>query len=313
MMLAAYMNDKAVFDGLYKVTRIATSHRVSGFMAWRLYDNCAPSSSSDWQSATDGDLDIAYALLLADRQWGSGGGVDYRGRANDIIWSLAEWGLSDDQSFIPLGDWVHAGSGVLRTAMRPSDFMPDHFRAFRAVTGDDRWQRGLDNIYGVLSTVQNKMGGLVPDFIVDADGDPSAAPGQVLETAADGTYGVNACRVPWRVGVDYLVNGDSRAKNFASWLTSEADDLAGGTPGNFVGKYYSASGSYYSTDTRGALFYTGPLGVGAMAGTDQSWLNALWEHARSAPKSVYYQDTIRVLSMVAMSGNWWSPHKVACD
>jgi endo-1,4-beta-D-glucanase Y len=285
---------------------------VEDFMAWRLGEKCIPAESSDWQSATDGDMDIAYALLLADRQWGSGSGVNYRTEAYDIIGSLAERGLSDDQSYIRLGDWVHSDSGVLGTAMRPSDFMPDHFRAYQAISGDNRWKSGLDNVYAVLADVQDQMDGLVPDFVINSDSNPAPAAGRVLESAADGTYAVNACRVPWRLGVDYLVNGESRAKTFLTDLTARAKSLSGGNPSAFAGKYYG-DGDSQSQDTKGALFYTGPLGVGAMAAGDQAWLDALWNHAHGAPKSVYYQDALRLLSMIAMSGNWWSPHKVTCD
>ncbi|MBK7196651.1 MAG: hypothetical protein IPH80_29580 [Myxococcales bacterium] len=48
-------------------------------MAWAQDAAChtAPGATT----ATDADLDIAYALLLADRQWGSAGAIDYRGAA----------------------------------------------------------------------------------------------------------------------------------------------------------------------------------------------------------------------------------------
>jgi len=41
--------------------------------------NCAE------DSATDGDLDIAFGLLLADAQWGSSGAIDYHQAARDVI------------------------------------------------------------------------------------------------------------------------------------------------------------------------------------------------------------------------------------
>jgi len=39
----------------------------------------------DFDSAADGDLDIAYALLLADRQWGSCGTVNYLLEAQRVL------------------------------------------------------------------------------------------------------------------------------------------------------------------------------------------------------------------------------------
>ncbi|WP_449437807.1 glycosyl hydrolase family 8 [Pedobacter steynii] len=38
--------------------------------------------------ATDGDMDIAYALLLADKQWGSSGKINYKAEAISIINAL---------------------------------------------------------------------------------------------------------------------------------------------------------------------------------------------------------------------------------
>jgi hypothetical protein len=43
------------------------------------------------------------------------------------------------------------------------------------------------------------------------------------------------------------------------------------------------------------------------SGSNQAWLDALWEEiAASAPED-YYEDSIKLLSMIAVSGNWWSP------
>ena len=50
---------------------------------WRL--TSAMGSAGDGWNATDGDLDIAMALLMADRQWGSAGAVNYRQEALDTI------------------------------------------------------------------------------------------------------------------------------------------------------------------------------------------------------------------------------------
>ena len=312
MILTAFFADKARFDGLWRVTRGARSPVVNDFMSWRLGTSCQPESDFDRRSATDGDMDIAFALMLADRQWGSGGAVDYRAEAYEIIQSLAQWTLGPDLDFVKLGDWVGTDSGVLRTTMRPSDFMPDHFRTFAEVTGDSRWDTAVVNVYATLASVQGQTVGHVPDFVVGADTSPAPAPGQVLESGADGTYGVNACRVPWRIGVDYLMNGEARAKAFLAKLTTWAEGTSGGNPGGFVGKYWP-DGDPYSSDTQGALFYSGPLGVGAMARGGSAWLDKLWTHTRSAGATVYYQDTLRVLTLVAMSGNWWSPHRVPCD
>lgn len=40
--------------------------------------------------------------------------------------------------------------------------------------------------------------------------------------------------------------------------------------------------------------------------SNQSWLNSLWSHtANSAPEN-YYEDSLKLFSMIVMSGNWWA-------
>src|SRR6266540_4179882 len=60
---------KAEFDGLW---RVVTSHLDrKGLMKWKLDGrSCRYADSGTPDSATDGDLDVGYGLLLADRQWG---------------------------------------------------------------------------------------------------------------------------------------------------------------------------------------------------------------------------------------------------
>jgi hypothetical protein len=91
MLIAAYMagldpDAHAIFDGLYAHFRDHPSLTSPDLMAWRQLDGCV--DSPDAYSATDGDLDIAYALLLADRQWGSGGAINYLAEAGRVAAEL---------------------------------------------------------------------------------------------------------------------------------------------------------------------------------------------------------------------------------
>lgn len=51
-------------------------------MAWFQTKSCTSAEGAD--SASDGDLDIAYPLLLADKQWGSCGAIDYAAEAQQV-------------------------------------------------------------------------------------------------------------------------------------------------------------------------------------------------------------------------------------
>ena len=118
-----------------------------------------------------------------------------------------------------LGDWVTPG-GVNSTATysqwttRSSDFMPGHFRAYGAATGDTAyWSGVITAVQNVVTNIQaneSAATGLLPDFIrlVGSPRDPQPAPPNFLEGTTDGDYWYNAGRDPWRLGVDAILNND---------------------------------------------------------------------------------------------------------
>ena len=59
------------------------------------------------------------------------------------------------------------------------------------------------------------------------------------------------------------------------------------------------------------LAFLAPFGVAAMiepsSGTNQPWLNALWDEIVARNPQGYYGDSIKMLVLVTMSGNWWLP------
>jgi hypothetical protein len=72
----------------------------------------------------------------------------------------------------------------------------------------------------------------------------------------------------------------------------------------------------YKLDGTALVFYsdlafTAPMAVSAMvepgSGSNQAWLNALWDEVESSASSGYYNDSLKLLAMIVMSGNWWSP------
>lgn len=46
--------------------------------------------------------------------------------------------------------------------------------------------------------------------------------------------------------------------------------------------------------------------------TNQTWLNGLWDQVVTTPVggSDYYGNTLKLLSMLVLSGNWWAPESV---
>lgn len=129
-----------------------------------------PVKGNNSNSAFDGDCDIAYALLLADAQWGSGGAVRYKDEALTVIAGILASTIGPNRRLPMLGDWVRSGDAAYSEyTPRSSDFMPGHFRSFGKATGDPVWTEVVNATQSVITSLQthySALTGLLPDFIV---------------------------------------------------------------------------------------------------------------------------------------------------
>ncbi len=88
MMAGADPQAREIFDGLHRYNRRHPSQNNPDLVAWAQDSNCR--DILDHDSATDGDLDIAYALLLAHKQWGSSGSINYASEATRVLNAIAK-------------------------------------------------------------------------------------------------------------------------------------------------------------------------------------------------------------------------------
>jgi endo-1,4-beta-D-glucanase Y len=70
MLLAVYMDDQALFDELWMYEQLFLDDR--GLMNWEI-DATGTQILGGGGAATDADEDMAFALVMADRQWGGKG------------------------------------------------------------------------------------------------------------------------------------------------------------------------------------------------------------------------------------------------
>jgi endo-1,4-beta-D-glucanase Y len=277
-------------------------------MAWAQNEECQDILGRD--SATDGDLDIAYGLMLADVQWGSGGAVNYRREAEQTLQAIVQHTIDPATHLTLLGDWV-APDGDYAKATRPSDWMVDHFRAFATAAPGD-WLPTIDAHLDLATHMQvthAPLTGLLPDFITDTSDGPKPAPPKFLEAPTDGDYAWNACRTPWRLGVDALVSGDERSIAAVRRMTAWIRQATGDDP-TAIGESYKLDGTVI--DPAFSQAFMAPFAVAAMhvpaeVPGAQEWLDALWARMVATPPEGYYPDSIKLQVMLAMAGHWWSP------
>jgi hypothetical protein len=322
VLMAGYdPQSQAIFDGLLKTVRARPAYSNPDpalrpyLMDWRLAaDGSSTADAGGGWSAMDGDADIAMALLMADRQWGSAGAWNYKQEAIHTINALKEWDVKPDGTTM----------SSLHTS-RTSDYMIGHFRAYAQATGDAFWSTtAIDRAYWLIDRMQTVYSpgvGLVPDFIVDTDtATPRPSPGGQLESAFEGYYFSNGQRDPWRWGTDYVYSGDLRWKNVLTKLTNFFIRDNGGTPGPAVSTWEPTGNMYvgYHLDgTHMSAEFSNPwpsigMVAGAMNGAQvdpsfQSYVNACWDWLDAKWVPAYYAAELTLLSMVVASGNWWNP------
>jgi endo-1,4-beta-D-glucanase Y len=299
---------QTLFDAMLVYFKSHPSSINRGLMAWNQSpDTTRTEHNSD--DATDGDLDIAYALILADKQWGSNGRYNYIQDAINIIDSLKKTNINHELGLVLMGDFTEKGEKFYSNS-RSSDLMPAHFKAFAKATGDTEWTNVCNKSYSLLAYMQKHYSpnsGLFPDFIQNCNTVPKPARPYLMENPRDGTYSYNACRVPWRLGCDYLVNGDERAKKILTPINSWIIKSAKNDPYK-IKDGYTLGGKPTPGASGDNIAFIGPFGVGAMTDAkNQIWLNRIWDYASKEPMSdeEYYGNTLKLMCMIVMSGNWW--------
>jgi len=321
MMLSALMaghepSAQQIFDGMFDYFRAHPTAFHAHLMGSYQNMSCT-TPPSDFDSASDGDLDIAFALLLADRQWGSCGAVNYLLEAQHVLNDILDGDMDATGQYVLLGDWVGpSGSAKYYASTRSSDFMPDHTRSFEAATGDTTWTGLRDRTYQIVDSLQTAFSpatGLLPDFVKDPLTAPAPVAGGFLEGANDGRYSYNACRDPWRLGVDAVVSDEPRAKLAVQKINTWIRSATGNDPAN-IKSGYRLDGTMIGSADYLSMAFVAPLGVGAMVdGSNQAWLNDVWDLVVDTPATTdgYYENTLKLLAMIAMSGNLWAPERVA--
>jgi len=294
--------------------------------------------SEDGDSATDGDMDIIYSLILADKQWGSNGRYNYLEIARTMLADLWQYCVHPTYKTLLLGDWASKGgdkgnptlAAIQMKATRPSDFIISHLKVYKEIDSAHNWQEVIDATYNVMkdvyADVKTKHGaskGLLPDFVVrNAANTGWAVPeGFVLEDEhTDGTYAYNSCRIPWRLGTDYLLyGGNSTLAGFdlfaeaiqpidklaTEMYKKEGLDIFGPLTLTGEGIWNTGDWDQYWNDPE---TFTAPFLITAAAADNKDMVNQMWKW--NGLKDFWndtWGDYIKMIVMLTASGNYWKP------
>jgi Glycosyl hydrolases family 8 len=300
MLIAVYMNDQPLFDELWKYEQQWLSQ--NGLMDW--YIDAAGTKRLGTGGASDADEDMAFALLMADKQWGGKGSLDdsYLNVAKGQIQRIWEHEVHDGKLLKPGDGWNLPDPWSL---VNVSYFAPSYYRAFAAATGNMGWNEVVKTAYDTLenslnSTNKNTDNGLVPAWST-SDGAPTGA-------AFDGApthYQYDSCRTPFRIGIDYCMYDEPRAKAYAA----KTSQFFGGIAVPNIVDGYNLDGTPRAQHTTGqSASFIGPATVGAMAtGATSPLLTQGYTAVATRGLLVggeYYDGSWTVLSLLMLSGNF---------
>jgi endo-1,4-beta-D-glucanase Y len=285
MIAAVYMNDQPTFDKLWRYEQKFSDQ--NGLMNWQI--NAAGTAAVGTGSATDADEDMAWALVMADRQWGGQGTLT--GKYIDIAKGLIAkiWQFDVDHG---RGEMLKPGDGWMQDKTNPSYFAPAYYRVFGTVTADANWMKVVDSSYAIITkslTQGNSANGLVPDWCSSA-GAPDPA-----------SYGYDACRTPFRIALDACLFSEAPAQ---SYLAKTSQFFSGLGAAN-IKDGYMLNGTPTGTSLK--LAFLGPAAVGAMSQTsDMALVNDGYRGMATLTRleSTYYNASWGVLSLLMMTGNF---------
>jgi endo-1,4-beta-D-glucanase Y len=303
MIIFALMGDRKVFDGMNELRKAQPSTGNPALMSWVVFPESVdldnPPAEFRRNSATDGDLDMAYALLLAYKQWGDKAYLD---EAKTIIAAIKQSSMGANSRRTTLGDWSES---ELNT--RNSDWMAGHFRAFYGATKDSFWLEAADTVYSLLKQVSDKNTGLMPDFVT---GDPAVA-----DPTGGGTtgeffqqyYSYNGCRVPWRLALDYAHNGTKAAKLQIDKISAWLKEKTGANPSK-IKSGYTLDGKVLEGRDYTDIAFIAPFASGMITNTkNQSFLNDTYAFIINVNPNNAYASALQLLNMLLITGNWWAP------
>jgi len=260
--------------------------------------------------ATDADEDIAFALLMADKQWGSAGTLNYLNLAKAQINNIWLHEIVDSKLAGPGDSW---GPTDLWKNINISYFAPAYYRLFKMVDSGHAWDAVIATVYDTILSPNNTLdngalkpankntsNGLVPAWCTST-GDASMT--------TPFSYQYDSCRTPFRIALDWCWFGEPRAQVY---LAKTSAFFSGIGAANIVDGYNldgtpKPERQMGSMATMQSAAFVGPAGVGAMSSsTYQSFVNAAYGRVATRQLLVggaYYDESWTMLSLLMMTGN----------
>ncbi|UYN99168.1 MAG: endoglucanase [Devosia sp.] len=222
LILSALADDRASFERIWSFTSTELLVRDDGLAAWRWEPEASP-HITDINNATDGDMLIAYGLILASRAWSE---QSYLDLALPIVQTIGETMLVTADGLpviLPGAEGFDRDAGEGGPVLNPSYWIYETFPVFAEVSPTINWQGVSDAGLEILRRARQTTAGVPADWVQLEDGRQKPAEDFPPE------FGYNGIRVPlylMRAGLDAEAIRAFR-KNAGSFGMGKVDVVSG--------------------------------------------------------------------------------------
>ncbi len=271
-------------DDYYLAHRDVYDKQKTNLMAWRQVKT-KHGWENDPNSATDGDVMIAQALLMAAEQWPKT--TDYRRQALALMKDILRFELNPKTMTLTVGDWADQKSSY-HDLLRTSDVMPAAFRSFYQASGDQTWLQVENAMLKKLDQLSKReKTGLVPDFAWVSPHRAWPVKANTVESKNDGSYSDNAARVPLLLAQSKNPKAQKILLRMLRFFRQQRNLTAGySLKGKPLNDYQAASFS-------APIFYA--VNVHRNEGFDALYTREKFIFAQRLPSDRYYDATLTTL------------------
>lgn len=244
LMRAVMAQDKDAFDSIYSWTKRNLLLKDKKLFATSI--DVEDELSRNFGTTTLTDQEIAFALLLAYREWNS---EEYLTEAKAIIadiWKHETVTISGKR-YIVAGDWT-AGN-LSRYTINPSYYSPLTYKLFSEYDRDNNWLQIVDTSYDMLircttSSLQVKNAINLPPTWCDISNKGVVAESVKMgKRSAD--YSQDTSRLFLSLGLDYAATKDVRAQSYMKSVRFFSDEWS---KNKRISNAYTHSGQPLSKD-----------------------------------------------------------------
>jgi len=185
------LSSQSIFDALLSYAK--SKFDSHGLMNWEIGSNGEPTSNGKG-SATDADVDMAYALIKANEAWPNV--AEYAVSAKSMIQNIFKYDVYQKPGVGPIispGDGWNAAGQTTFDASYVDPTMWAAFQTFMGPSSGEDWNKLTINCLNIIEESANPKSGLIPDWCNPND------PQQPAKYNSDQKYGYDATRVPLRL------------------------------------------------------------------------------------------------------------------